>query len=210
MFDASEEDKVQFALYLQALGEAIRSARKKKGEVLATFTIHIGLSQSYYSKIEQGQQNLTLGNLMVILEGLRLAPERFFQSFPPLRRKPREYVVTRQRGLGSPEMPEGATYAQTFGLAVRHERVRAGFTQDDFAFLSGLARPYLSGLEGGKKNPTFIVIMRILEVLELHPGDFFKHLRIREGIHRARRVGPKGKNPEQVGPRNRARLRAHS
>ena len=52
-----------------------------------------------------------------------------------------------------------------FGANVRRLRKRAGYSQEAFADLSGIARSYMSEVEVGRRNPTLKVVQRIAEAL---------------------------------------------
>lgn len=55
----------------------------------------------------------------------------------------------------------------SLGRALAHYRAQAGLTQDQLAGLAGLHRPYLSGLEGGKKTEQTERLFRLLRRLDL-------------------------------------------
>lgn len=61
---------------------------------------------------------------------------------------------------------------QAFGFVLRRERKKLGLSQLKFAARTGLHFNYISKLERGLKNPTFLVIRRISSSLELNPLDF--------------------------------------
>lgn len=45
------------------LGEKIRSLREKQGVSQETFALNIGMDRTYYSGVENGKHNITIGNL---------------------------------------------------------------------------------------------------------------------------------------------------
>jgi transcriptional regulator with XRE-family HTH domain len=55
---------------VQALGEAIRSARKERGYAQEAFAAHIGLDRSYFGAIERGEFNITIDTLTTIADGV--------------------------------------------------------------------------------------------------------------------------------------------
>jgi transcriptional regulator with XRE-family HTH domain len=63
----------------QALGEAIRAARKKAGYTQESFAAHAGLDRSYYSAIERGEFNLTVDTISKITAGLSMATSELFK-----------------------------------------------------------------------------------------------------------------------------------
>jgi len=56
--------------YLRRVGDNIRQARKRKGISQEEFAGIAGFSRSYYTEIETGQRNISLLNLIKILEAL--------------------------------------------------------------------------------------------------------------------------------------------
>jgi transcriptional regulator with XRE-family HTH domain len=54
----------------QALGEAIRSARREQGHTQEGFAARVGLDRSYYGAVERGEFNVTLATLWKIADGL--------------------------------------------------------------------------------------------------------------------------------------------
>lgn len=202
MVRTKEEDEAKAHRYLAALGEAIRNRRKPRWSS-DDFARHIGLGRSYFGAVERGSQNLTLGNLMTILEGLEVAPGTFFQAINLLDEEGPMPAITR-KGLPKPQVDASAPYGRMFGAALRYERERLGVTQEDFAHAVGFSRAYLSTLEAGRRNPTFLVIARILEALQLPPRTFFKHLHLRPTVRQ------RAAEPGSSKLRNKARLRAQS
>jgi transcriptional regulator with XRE-family HTH domain len=55
---------------LQALGEAIRSARRERGYAQEAFAARVGLDRSYFGAVERGEFNVTIGTLLKITAGL--------------------------------------------------------------------------------------------------------------------------------------------
>ena len=62
----------------QKLGGAIRASRAQLGLSQEQFADQIGMHRAYYSKVERGEQNLTLATLGRVLDGLGA---RFSQLF---------------------------------------------------------------------------------------------------------------------------------
>ena len=55
---------------MRRVGDNIRQARKRKGISQEEFAGIAGFSRSYYTEIETGQRNISLLNLIKILEAL--------------------------------------------------------------------------------------------------------------------------------------------
>lgn len=60
------------------------------------------------------------------------------------------------------------------GERLRKYRVNKGFSQETFAEKTHLDRTYISGLERGKRNPSFLIICRISKVLEISEQQLFE------------------------------------
>jgi transcriptional regulator with XRE-family HTH domain len=63
----------------QALGGAIRTARKRAGYTQESFALHAGLDRSYYSAIERGEFNLTVDTISKITAGLSMKASELFK-----------------------------------------------------------------------------------------------------------------------------------
>jgi transcriptional regulator with XRE-family HTH domain len=63
-----------------------------------------------------------------------------------------------------------------FGAAVRRLRLEAGFSQEDFAYQSGIARSYMGLLERGKVNPTLATAEKIASSLKLTVGELMSEV----------------------------------
>jgi transcriptional regulator with XRE-family HTH domain len=57
--------------------------------------------------------------------------------------------------------------AKAFGSAVRRLREESGWVQDAFAFAAGVDRSYYGKLERGERQPTFGLILRIAQTLDV-------------------------------------------
>ncbi|MDM0037241.1 helix-turn-helix transcriptional regulator [Variovorax sp. J22P271] len=197
--------------YLQMLGELVREAREHAKISQERFAAQVGLGRAYVGHVERGAKNVTLGSLMAILEGLETAPESFFRKLHLKPRSAAEMVgasTPSRRRLPHLVVNETASYSEMFGAAVRYERQRLEYSQEDFANEVELTRTYVLSLEQGKQNPSFAVVMRILGGLQLEPSKFFRHVRLhppaaQERVERAEKVAvPKGQR--------KSTMRAHA
>ncbi len=57
------------------------------------------------------------------------------------------------------------------GLNVKRLRQAKGWSQEKFAFESGLHRTYISGIERGIRNPTVTVIEKLAVTLDVSPEE---------------------------------------
>lgn len=62
---------------------------------------------------------------------------------------------------------------EEFGLRVKSLRKNNGMSQNELAEKSGLNRPYISGIEQGKRNVSLEVIEKLAEALEVKIIDIF-------------------------------------
>lgn len=60
--------------YLIQLGDNIRKIRNKRGYSQEEFAEIAGFSRSYYTEIETGKRNISVLNLIKIIETLRVDP----------------------------------------------------------------------------------------------------------------------------------------
>lgn len=60
------------------------------------------------------------------------------------------------------------------GLAVQRLRHAHGLSQEELAHAAKIHQTYLSGVEGGKRNPTVLVLERIAKALGVDMADLFK------------------------------------
>jgi transcriptional regulator with XRE-family HTH domain len=61
----------------------------------------------------------------------------------------------------------------SLGTKLRTHRLQKNYSQEKFAELTELDRTYISGLERGKRNPSYLIIKRLCDVLEITPNDLF-------------------------------------
>ena len=60
-----------------------------------------------------------------------------------------------------------------FGNNLRKLRIEKGFSQEKFADLTQLDRTYVSGLERGKRNPSYLILLKIAKSLNISIKDLF-------------------------------------
>jgi transcriptional regulator with XRE-family HTH domain len=63
----------------QALGKAIRDARKKQGYTQESFALHAKIDRSYYGAIERGEFNVTVDTIVTIAAGLDVPIAELFK-----------------------------------------------------------------------------------------------------------------------------------
>lgn len=55
------------------------------------------------------------------------------------------------------------------GSNVKALRLAKGWTQEEFAVLSGFTQQYISGLESGHRNPTILSLFELAQALQTTP-----------------------------------------
>ena len=158
--------------YKRWLGQAIRRERDRLEFTQESFAHHVGLDRGYMGRVERGEHNLTFLKLIVVLQGLRADPAAFFRDIHP---RPHEPRGMRKGKLLKRSLSNLDDSSRMLGEAVACDRELAGLTQQELAQRVGLARSYVTGLECGKRNPTFTQLMRILDGLAIEPAEFFLH-----------------------------------
>jgi transcriptional regulator with XRE-family HTH domain len=59
------------------------------------------------------------------------------------------------------------------GIVIKKLRNSKELSQEKLGFLSGLDRTYISGLERGIRNPSFLILLRIITALGSTTQSFF-------------------------------------
>lgn len=59
----------------------------------------------------------------------------------------------------------------SLGEKLMRLRTERGLSQEEFAEKAGLDRTYISGLERGKRNPSFLALERLAKALEIPAGE---------------------------------------
>ena len=65
------------------IGANIRNARKQRGYSQEEFADIAGFSRSYYTEIETGKRNMSVLNLIRIIEALNVDPNEIIGSLKP-------------------------------------------------------------------------------------------------------------------------------
>jgi transcriptional regulator with XRE-family HTH domain len=66
------------------------------------------------------------------------------------------------------------TITEKFGLRLKTLRKEKGLSQEELAERSGLNRPYISGIEQGKRNVSLEVMEKLAEALGVEMVVFFE------------------------------------
>ena len=78
------------------------------------------------------------------------------------------------------ERRQRAEILQRFGAEVKRVRQRLGLSQEKLAFLSGLDRTYVGGVERGERNLGLVNVVRIAEALRVQPAALVEALGVPE------------------------------
>lgn len=60
-----------------------------------------------------------------------------------------------------------------FGKNLKRLRVQKNISQEEFAAKTELDRTYISGLERGKRNPSFLTLIKLAQTLDVPVGQLF-------------------------------------
>ena len=60
-----------------------------------------------------------------------------------------------------------------FGEKLRTLRKNKNISQEKFAEITELDRTYISGLERGLRNPSFLIIKKLASALNVNPSELF-------------------------------------
>jgi transcriptional regulator with XRE-family HTH domain len=63
------------------------------------------------------------------------------------------------------------------GQNLKRIRLKKGLTQEQFADISGFSQQYISGLEGGKRNPTVVTVYELAVALGVSHMDLMRPTR---------------------------------
>lgn len=64
---------------------------------------------------------------------------------------------------------------QALGDKLRIFRQQKNLSQEKLAELASLDRTFISGLERGLRNPSFLILEKIIHVLEINPNELFSN-----------------------------------
>ena len=62
---------------------------------------------------------------------------------------------------------------QELARRVKELRHRAGLTQEQVADGSGLHVTYIAGIEGGRRNPSYLALLALAKGLKVDPSELF-------------------------------------
>lgn len=60
------------------------------------------------------------------------------------------------------------------GVNFKRIRLLKGLTQEEFSDLSGFSQQYISGLEGGRRNPTVVTLYELATALGISHLDLLR------------------------------------
>lgn len=73
-----------------------------------------------------------------------------------------------------------SSLAKRLGLVIRHLRLEAGMSQEEFAHQCGLHRTYIGSIERGEKTITIETADKIAQALGISLSEMFQQLENRE------------------------------
>jgi len=63
--------------------------------------------------------------------------------------------------------PQEEEYLKFLGQSIRKWREKKGYTQEQFAPIVGMTRSYITEVETGKRNISFLNFIKIIDALEI-------------------------------------------
>jgi transcriptional regulator with XRE-family HTH domain len=78
-------------------------------------------------------------------------------------------MASRGRVAATSPTPTSAAH-RGLGRAVRELRAKRKMSQQELARVTGLHFTYLSGIENGRRNPSYGVILAVAQALDVTPG----------------------------------------
>lgn len=63
--------------------------------------------------------------------------------------------------------PQEEEHLKLLGQNIRKWRERKGYTQEEFAPIVGMTRSYITEVETGKRNISFLNLIKIIDALEI-------------------------------------------
>lgn len=79
-------------------------------------------------------------------------------------------------GMDDTSAEDGSLILADLGAAIRRHRQEAGLTQAELAQRAGIGRVHLNHIEGGRKNPTVVVLVHLARSLGVNPADLLPSL----------------------------------
>jgi len=74
----------------------------------------------------------------------------------------------------SDRMKNGRKPLIDLGSRIRHIRLSGGLTLEDLSERAGLSAKYVSEVERGEKNPTYLVLIQIADAIGINTRDLVK------------------------------------
>ncbi len=91
---------------------------------------------------------------------------------PP--RRPQAPRKSRRANPSALDVGSGGDPRVALGRIVYDRRIELGISQENLADQAGLDRTYVSGIERGIRNPTFLVLLRLAQVLNIPASRFME------------------------------------
>ncbi len=82
----------------------------------------------------------------------------------------------------SPRNLQEAEKLKILGAQIRKWREAKGLTQEQFAPVVGFTRSYITEIETGKRNISFLNFLKIIEVLGVEPQELANFLTNSQGV----------------------------
>ena len=73
-----------------------------------------------------------------------------------------------------PHPPKTTRFLLALGAAVREQRERLGWSQEELGFEAEIDRTYVSGIERGVRNPTVANLLKLCSALGVKPSQVLR------------------------------------
>jgi len=139
------------------IGILIRAARGQNGVSLKACATVIGQTPNALRRIEAGEDDISIPNLQILAQFLKIPIEHFFNN----------QVTLTEGGDSPPHLSQHADQQARVGTRLRKARRSAGLNQTDLAALLGCSTRIISQYEQGKRPLAASHVARLIEVLDL-------------------------------------------
>ncbi len=75
---------------------------------------------------------------------------------------------------GVPHSNKTNRFLAALGAALREQRERVGWSQEDLGFEAEIDRTYVSGVERGVRNPTIANLLKVCKALGVRPSQVLR------------------------------------
>lgn len=175
---------MQLEQFQIALGAAIAKRRKSLSLTQLQLANKCSMPRTFISLIERGISNMSFSTLLSICKALNLTPLELTDlalnyKAADQQKNTAEDASQSSDGSYKPAQKRNATPEQLLNKLssiVRNLRSEMKLSQRGFAKRSGINQTYISSIEIGRRNPSFLVLIQIADASNMSPSEFFSFL----------------------------------